>query len=293
MGKRRHDEPRLACRNRQLRKFHQFQRSDHRHFERRCPIHLAKRLDGGGQSPSSWPAPSGANAINDSGAIVGATNTAGYHPYLWQNGNETILGDINGGNGGGGQSINSSNQVVGYNYVGADYRAVEWDGNTITDLGTLGGNRSLANSINDSGQIVGWAADGNGEQHAFSYQGGPLVDLGLLPGGTLSIADDVNHLGTIVGTADAGGGVNHAVIWLGGSIADLNDYLPAGSGWTLTEATAINDNGQIVGYGFHNGLEHGFLMTVPEPSTIVLAAWTLGVLGLLASRRRRASARAS
>jgi len=34
---------------------------------------------------------------------------------------------------------------------------------------------------------------------------------------------------------------------------DLNDLIPAGSGWFLQRATGINDRGQIVGFGRHNG----------------------------------------
>jgi hypothetical protein len=71
------------------------------------------------------------------------------------------------------------------------------------------------------------------------------------------------------------------VIWLGGSIADLNTYLPPGSGWTLTEATAINDNDQIVGYGFHDGVERGFLMAIPEPTSAMLALCGFAAVGAI------------
>ena len=42
---------------------------------------------------------------------------------------------------------------------------------------------------------------------------------------------------------------------------NLNDYLPAGSGWSLTYARDINDQGQIVGSGYNpGGYDHAFLM---------------------------------
>ena len=54
---------------------------------------------------------------------------------------------------------------------------------------------------------------------------------------------------------------------------DLNDLIPA-SGWTLEMATAINDVGQIVGYGVSPSGQmnaFSFLLTpAPEPSTLVL-----------------------
>jgi probable HAF family extracellular repeat protein len=51
-------------------------------------------------------------------------------------------------------------------------------------------------------------------------------------------------------------------------MVDLNDW--ATDGWVLTSAAAINDNGDIVGTGYLNGVPHGFLLTngstaVPPP----------------------------
>jgi probable HAF family extracellular repeat protein len=46
-------------------------------------------------------------------------------------------------------------------------------------------------------------------------------------------------------------------------MTDLNDFLPPNSGWTLYEATAINDAGQLVGYGTVNGRGfRAFLLTL-------------------------------
>jgi len=42
---------------------------------------------------------------------------------------------------------------------------------------------------------------------------------------------------------------------------DLSELIPAGRGWTLEEATAINDQGQIVGAGLHHGRKRAFLLT--------------------------------
>ena len=39
---------------------------------------------------------------------------------------------------------------------------------------------------------------------------------------------------------------------------DLNNLIPANSGWTLVNASAINDLGQIVGNGLVNGAGHAF-----------------------------------
>ena len=48
-------------------------------------------------------------------------------------------------------------------------------------------------------------------------------------------------------------------------MTDLNDALiHANSGWILTAATAINDNGDIVGSGLLDGQVHGFLLTTGQ-----------------------------
>jgi probable HAF family extracellular repeat protein len=66
----------------------------------------------------------------------------------------------------------------------------------------------------------------------------------------------------IVGNADlAGDTVNHAFIYTNGKMTDLNTLIPANSGWELDTASAINDNGWIVGQGSINGQYHGFLLT--------------------------------
>jgi len=46
------------------------------------------------------------------------------------------------------------------------------------------------------------------------------------------------------------------------SFQNLNNLIPANSGFTLNNATAINDNGQIVANGSNGqGREHAFLLS--------------------------------
>ncbi len=44
-------------------------------------------------------------------------------------------------------------------------------------------------------------------------------------------------------------------------MADLNTMVPDAPGWTLVAAAAINDKGQIVGFGVYNGVGRAFLLT--------------------------------
>ena len=65
--------------------------------------------------------------------------------------------------------------------------------------------------------------------------------------------------GQVVGTV----GNNSAFLWQNDlGYKNLQNLLPTGSGWTLKSATAINDSGTIVGWGYLSGYyyAHGFLM---------------------------------
>jgi hypothetical protein len=53
----------------------------------------------------------------------------------------------------------------------------------------------------------------------------------------------------------------HAFLFSGAGMQDLNDRLPAGSGWILQSADAINDAGQIAGTGLFHGERRAFLLT--------------------------------
>ena len=57
-------------------------------------------------------------------------------------------------------------------------------------------------------------------------------------------------------------------------MTDLNSRLPAGSGWVLEAATAINDSGEIVGWGRHNGVRHAYRLSPP----VKLALLSFGAL---------------
>ena len=74
-----------------------------------------------------------------------------------------------------------------------------------------------------------------------------------------------------------------------GSIENLNDLLlDPGHGWTITEATAINDRGQIAAeaYQQESGENQVVLLTPsPEPSSLSLVI--VAAFGLLAIKSGR------
>jgi len=82
-----------------------------------------------------------------------------------------------------------------------------------------------------------------------------LTDLGLFFG-LSTAALDVNDAGVAVGNVlDAQGDVILAAVWRGNGAEDLNALIQPGSGWFLKEAQAINERGEIVGFGTSNGMQ--------------------------------------
>lgn len=196
--------------------------------------------------------------INDSGQTVGYAVDAEYRAFLYSDGTLTDLYDLAGFEGEA-RAINNSGQIVGYDDTPAGNVAVLYSEGTLTNLGGFGG-ACQANDINDSGLIVGSAYMISGFWRACTWSAGYVTELGTL-GGTDSKALAVNSSGHIVGWANTSSAVPHAFLHQDGLMTDLNDLLPPGSGWELTEARDINDHGQIVGWGTIGGDTHGFLMT--------------------------------
>ncbi len=166
----------------------------------------------------------------------------------------------------------------------------------VIDLGELGGYHSFATAINNPGQIVGYAFTASGQTEGFIWQDamsplnsflgqafdinddgtivgtffingtmqasvfkeGKLKGLGVVPGG-YSFAKAINQKEGVVGgkaVASRDGFSTHAYLWgKHGQGVDLGT-LGGASSW----ATAINDNGEIVGVANTGGWQdHAFL----------------------------------
>jgi probable HAF family extracellular repeat protein len=163
-------------------------------------------------------------------------------------------------------AINNNGWIVGVVYnraVAKEKAALYQPDGTLLELGTLAGAdaRSVAIGINANNQLVGWSGTPDGRARAFLWQNGQMVDLGTLPGYRESTAVSINDAGWIVGWAAKGERWLRPVLWYNGQVYDLQSLVRRGlSGWTLWRAHAVNNLGQIVGYGFYRGRTRAFLL---------------------------------
>ena len=206
-------------------------------------------------------------AINKFGEVVGEANLRPIGGFALPNSQAFYVGNAGmvaiptlGGRYSRANHLSDKGEIVGVAEVAnsANVHAVQWERKKkdtwrITDLGTLPGfPSSAANAVSNAGWIVGWSFNSTFSQaSAFLHKGGiwqgamiPLPGLG----GNVSLASGINKHHLIVGMSSTPLGDRHAVKWDPyGNITDLNVYLPAGSGWVLTNAASINKHGDIIG----------------------------------------------
>jgi len=213
---------------------------------------------------------SAALGVNSVGEATGYYTTAGDHMsarnrvFFYRDSRVEDLGTF-GGEDGRVVAVNGRS-LVGFfsSEPHADYaqhRSFLFTGGKLVPIGSLGGQLTTARALNSRDEVVGDGDAGHGAHHAFLFAGGTLRDLGTLAGGLQSAAYAINERGDIVGFSEGSDHSARAVIVTAGVMRDLNGLIPSGSGWVLTEARDINDAGRIVGTGWLDGEQRGFLLT--------------------------------
>ncbi len=218
---------------------------------------------------------SAAEGVSSTGLVAGwatveQTSTR-FHGFVYDGSTMHDVGLLLGGVATELSDVNAQGVAVGDGQTNeGHFRAIMVDPNEgIIELGTLGGVTSAAEAISDAGHIVGRAQVGVPSaatfegivRHAFMWHEGKMIDLGSLPGLEESRAMDVNSSAQAVGTANnANFSILKPFLWQDGTMTDLNALLPAGSGWVLRTAMAINESGWIVGNGTLNGQPRAYLL---------------------------------
>jgi probable HAF family extracellular repeat protein len=196
---------------------------------------------------------SAATALNDSGQVVGLSFTRGdrhAHAFSWTESDGMIdLGTL-GGSDSVALAVNRAGQVVGWSSLAGDVsvHAFLWTRQAgMIDLGTLGGTYSVATALNDSGQVVGYSGNAADQEHAFSWTKDGMIDLHrATDDDRFSLALAVNAHGRVVGTSVA---VYPAPSFSGAfSWTKADGWIDLTSGATQSNAVALNDGGQVVGW---------------------------------------------
>ena len=213
-------------------------------------------------------ASSKALAVNSSGQVAGwstAPGGTGDVAVLYANGSMTDLGTIDGGIASVANGINDAGVVIGNSdTASSDERGFVYHNGTITDIGTLGGPNSSVDAINNNGVVTGSSQDAGDVSHPFVYSNGTMTSLGTYNIDTTpqAINDNGEIVGTTYGVNASGYPFTDAFVYQNGKFQDLNALIPAGSGWRLSDAIAVNVSGQIlVDATNSSGQTHAVLLT--------------------------------
>ncbi len=186
--------------------------------------------------------------------------------------------------------------IAGFELSSSGYQAVLWkNGSTPISLGSfpLGTSTQAMGISPDGTAVVGWGDNGSSTQHAFLWtSAGGMIGLGPAVANSRALAAS-NNGAVVVGQWNLPVGDN-AFIWdkTNGMRSLQSVLVNAGlgqalAGWKLTEATGISANGNvIVGNGIDpQGHNQGWIVTVPEPSTFILAGVALAIATIRRTKR--------
>ncbi|MBX9789555.1 MAG: hypothetical protein K2Y37_11630 [Pirellulales bacterium] len=268
---------------------------------------------GGGYLPLGNPAGYANGAANDvstAGAtVVGWSDNHSFgseQAWRWTSANGfELLGFLPGAVGSTANAVSANGNIIaGRGHVVGDsgLQALLWIGdNAPVGLGYLPlGTTSFAEAISSDGTaVVGAGLNVFSLQQAFLWTTGSAK---LTPLGSASMQSHalaVSNSGNVVVGRAQPLPLGSAFIWdATNGMRSLQSVLinqyglgPSLLGWTLTEATAISDNGKvIVGNGIDpQGHMQGWIFEVPEPAGLLAALPGAAVIVCLVRRRRHLS----
>jgi len=220
-------------------------------------------------------------AINDAGQMVGSysccyVTTCG-HALIHDRGLLLEWRDIGNLTGSpcdpwtGASAISINGIIAGNSATIPGRRAFLYDG-TMHDLGVLPGfGQSFAQGVNASGQVVGYC---NFPDNPTGF----LFTSGVMQPITWGVPNAINDGGSIVGDGtivSAGVARNGGIMQIGATVKFLDDIVESGSGWHISNATAISNSGCIAANGINPNVAGG-------QSQALLLTPCLSVLGATA-----------
>jgi probable HAF family extracellular repeat protein len=207
-------------------------------------------------SASLFPQGTKALGVNSSGVVVGEGDltSSSFHAFVYANGQMVDIGPP-GSLQASAIAINDAGQIVGNYYTApGNTGPFVYANGKFTYLGQPSGTTVNAMGLNSVGQVAGTIYFNNGfPPHAAVFSNGVWTDLGAFSG-VATHGAGINTAGEVIATAffpvqsyhPFRPGKHVALIARNGSLQDLNKSIPSGSGFTLTDAIAINDGGEIL-----------------------------------------------
>ncbi len=240
------------------------------------------------ETPDSYPIE--AYGINLKGQVTGyyTTSAGETRPFIWHKRGDTVYWDDLGDSG----LFDANSIVYGISDIGglAGYwenaqgkRGLIRHNGVIIDAGQFKGTDTYFQAINENGEVVGYSDDVNDT----AILSGDGIILAIQAANSVeSRAYGINADGKIVGTYREGSDWK-AFVWSEGAAHELVEqiafYENDPDRWELAEARAINQDGQIVGYGVIDGNTHAFRMdplpfAVRDPNLVLWLRADTGVV---------------
>lgn len=203
-------------------------------------------------------------AMNSHGTVAGESfsSDGSHNAVMWVNGQPKVLTGIPSSVQFHPRAIDDRGQVAGVGYAdGPNLEPFVWERGRLRRWGKRSDMSAFVWQMNSKAQVVGYSMDAQLHAHGSVWKSGSTHLLPALNGAISGWPMGINDRGDVVGWSGY-----DTVIWpRGQQPVELNSTLDADAPVYIAEAQAINNRGQITGWGYdHSGKIVPYLYT---PST--------------------------